>query len=376
MNYWHPLVTAAYGEEETRAVLECLRAKKTTMGERVRQFETEFACFVGVKHAVMVNSGSSADLLMAMLLTSPRVGRFNRRSAGVAHVPAVTWPTHVWPLIMAGFRVNLVDVDPRTLNVSEETLAQAANINTPDVVSIVHLLGNPAPLPSAAVLVQEDCCEALGAHAGERHVGIISHTASFSFFFSHHMTTMEGGAVVTNSDEDADELRMMRSHGWLRATDPSSRYVFPTWGFNVRPTELQGAFGLEQLKKLPARLVDMSALAVQFFRFLGESKWLRAPAVRHDVKPSWMALPVMVKLGAPYTRDDFVGYLESSGVESRPIVTGNLARQPVAKLLREEGLLAWDTLPGADEVHQRGFYVGLYPGMNVERLIETFENFR
>ena len=371
--FWHPLVVPSYGEEETEAVLECLRTKQTTMGDRVRQFESEFARFVGVKHAIMVNSGSSADLLMAMLTTSPRVGRFSRNNAGEALVPAVTWPTHVWPLIMAGFRVRLVDVDPQTLNVSSDALVSAVNSET-SLVSLVHLLGNPASTGWGKLLVQEDCCEALGARSAGRHVGSDAHAASFSFFFSHHMTTMEGGMVVTNSDGDAEELRMMRSHGWQRAVDPSSKYVFPTWGFNVRPTELQGAFGLVQLKKLPRQIEERWQIAYDVFGHCGP--WLHAPVVRSDAHPSWMALPMMVDPDAPYSRDEFVRYLEASGVETRPIVAGNLARQPIAKLLREKGLLTWDNLSGADEVHERGLYVGLYPRMDVERLIETLKRFQ
>ena len=377
--YWYPLAAPSLGDEEVEAATAVLRSRRTTMGEHVERFEEKFAQFVRSRHAVMVNSGSSADLLMAMLLTSPRVGRLEQGDEVL--ISAVTWPTHVWSYIMAGFKVQLIDVDSETLNVSRQS--EYLNISgRVRLYSAVHLLGNPAPI-DIGLPVQEDCCEALGARSADRHVGAGAHAASFSLFFSHHMTTMEGGVVITDDDEAADELRMMRSHGWLRGarhvevpTGIDPRYAFPTWGLNVRPTELQGAIGSVQLGKLPEWLEARHALAQTFRRYTLDTGWLRSPVVAEGVEPSWMALPVMVQRGAPYTRGELADYLERHGVETRPIVAGNLARQPAAELLHRRGALSWGMLPEADVVHERGLYVGLYPGADVGRLVGVLEDFR
>lgn len=343
--YFYPLSVASYGEDEVQAVIDHLTTYRTTMAETTRHFEEEFASYVGTKYAVMTNSGSSADLLIAFALISMPHPLLSRGDTVL--VPAVTWPTHVWSLMMAGLRVQLVNVDPATLNIDCEALE--VQVREARAISVVHLMGNPCDMAKVVDIADtyhctllEDCCEALGATYGGRHVGTFGLASAFSFFFSHQMTTFEGGMVCTDDVKLAKLLRLLRSHGWDH-TLPG--YVFTTWGFNVRPTEMAAAVGLVQLRKLEA-MNDHRRDNYDIF-----AKRLPGVVVPMPRTASPFAVPLMVD-----NRDHVVKHLEMYGVETRPIVAGNLARQPVGAQL---GLHGW--LPGANEVHDRGLVVGLHP---------------
>jgi CDP-6-deoxy-D-xylo-4-hexulose-3-dehydrase len=387
--YWYPLSMASYGAEEVLEALDSMVSFRTSMWEKTRRFEEAFAREQGAKDAVMVNSGSSADLLLSFLLCDP--AKRMLAPGDVVLVPAVTWPTQIWSVLMAGLRVRLVDVDPETLNIS---LADLERKLTPDVKAIflVHLMGNPCEMDrilelarERKILVLEDCCEALGAEWRGTKVGNFGLGGAFSFFFSHHITTMEGGMITVNDPALADRLRILRAHGWLRNVDQSQfplqdesidpRYAFVDWGFNVRPTELQAGFGLQQLQKLPRFTERRDALASRFFAYIDSTRFLTRPRVSPHARPVWMALPLMVRPDAPFTRGQLTAHLEAAGVETRPVVTGNVARQPAAALFPD---LRATPNPGADEIHERGFYVGLSPFVTdaaMDRLIEVLGAF-
>ena len=387
--YWYPLSMATYGVEEIIEAIDSMCAFRTTMWEKTLEFERRFSAWQGCRHAIMVNSGSSADLLLAFLLTNPLCPLL--KPGDEILLPVVTWPTQIWSAMMAGLKVRLVDVDPLTLNVNLDDLEARITPRT-KAMFLVHLMGNPCNMDRALALARdrellllEDCCEAQGAEWNGTKVGNFGIGGSFSFFFSHHMTTMEGGMISCGDLESSDQLRILRAHGWLRNVDttrhPSvdseldARYAFFNWGFNVRPTDIQAGFGLRQLERLPGFNQRREALATRFFSFVAETGFLSVPTVCPSARPSWFALPLMVKREAPFDRKDLTAFLESKGVETRPIVAGNLAQHPVAKLFTEfqEG-----NFPGAQEIHRRGFYLGLSPiqsddGMG--RLIECFGEF-
>lgn len=389
LRYWYPLSVANYGLDEILGALDSLASFRTTMWEKTAEFEREFGSYVGTREAVMVNSGSSADLLVAFALTNPQRQALSRGDEVL--VPSVTWPTQIWSLMMAGLSVTFVDTDPRTLNMDLADLERKVGPRT-RAISVVHLMGNPVDMDRVLriasthdLIVLEDCCEALGARFRGQHVGTFGVASAFSFFFSHHITTMEGGAVCTNDPELSDLLRLLRAHGWARNTrytapaqvegvDP--RYVFWNWGFNVRPTELQAAFGLEQVRKLSGFVASRQRNATRFGAFLSRHRdIMHLMEVTHDAECSWFALPIVLEERCPFSRAELVEYLEEAGVETRPIVAGNLARQPVCSFFPE---LQGMDLPGADVVHDRGFYVGLHPHQDdamIDRLCETFEAF-
>jgi CDP-6-deoxy-D-xylo-4-hexulose-3-dehydrase len=293
----------------------------------------------------MVNSGSSADLLVAHGLGPAEPGR------NEILVPAVTWPTQVWSAIMAGYTVRLVDVDPDTLQMDLAALEKLLSSRT-RAVFVVHALGNVGNMDKMRKLgvpIIEDCCEAMGSRWRGRHVGTFGQAAAFSFFFSHLLNTMEGGMVVC--DDDPRRYRLWRSHGW--EPTPDNHFWFPTWGYNIRPTELQGVFGLVQMGKVEqfkaARAKNYERLAERMHK-----GWLRGVTVLNDCDPAWHGFPLMIAPNAPFTKAELLTFLTKRGVENRPIIAGNFARQPAA-----DGRVLSGLLPGADAVHERGFYIGL-----------------
>jgi CDP-6-deoxy-D-xylo-4-hexulose-3-dehydrase len=359
------------------------------MAHKTTAFESAFSQYQGCNNATMVNSGSSADLLMCYLLTNPLNPLL--KPGDEILVPSVTWPTQIWSPMMAGLKVVLVDTDPATLNMDLADMARKITAKT-RAVFLVHLMANPCDMNAVReladkhkLIILEDCCEALGSEFAGEKVGNFGLCGSFSFFFSHHICTMEGGMISTNNPEVRDWLRMLRAHGWTRNLDDGSkllagfdvdsRYAFVNWGFNVRPTEAQAGFGLEQLKKLPAFNAQRDTLAGMFFEAVKRWPGLSTPTVHPESKPAWFSLPMMIADDATFNRKSLTAYLESHGVETRPMVAGNIARHPVSRVFPE---LAVNHLPGADRVHKQGFYIGLTPMTStgeMGRLIELFDKF-
>lgn len=340
--YWYPLASPTIGEEEIEAGVAVLRSGQTTMGEVVEEFEHAFARYVDADHAVMVNSGSSADLLLAFALPADEV-----------IMPAVTWPTHVWSFHTADHMVSFCDVDG--FNTTAELMEKRIKSNG-SILGLVHLMGVPCDMDEMCSLaaaydltIVEDCCEALGATYNERPVGSFGKAATWSFFFSHQMTTMEGGMITTGDKSLADRLRSMRSHGWAR--HQGDKHTFIEHGFNLRPTEVSAAIGLVQLQKLGGMNKLRAENRAAFVNLLDGLGAVSFPAVPVGARPSWFGLPMLVH----DDRDGLMRHLEWSGVETRPILGGNLARQPAFSEFR------FRHVPGADYVHDHGLYIGLHP---------------
>ena len=390
IRYWYPLSLATFGSDEIIEALDSMCSFRTSMAEKTLSFERAFANWQGSSDAVMVNSGSSADLLLSLLLTNPLEPLVEKDSEIL--IPVVTWPTQIWSAMMGGLKVRLVDVDPNTLNIDYEDLERQISPKT-KAIFLVHLMGNPCDMDRIMgiakkhnLLVIEDCCEAMGASWDGVKVGNFGVGGAFSFFFSHHITAMEGGMIVVNKTEFVDQLKLLRAHGWVRNVnqeqfklsdypDIDSRYAFVNWGLNVRPTEVQAGFGLRQLEKADLFNARRQEIADRFFSYLKTKSWLKTPKVELKARPSWLALPIMVDANAPFSRNDLSAYLEKNGVETRPMVTGNIAHHPVAKLFPEFSERAF---PGADQVHARGFYIGLSPMQTdeaVTRLLKVFDDF-
>jgi CDP-6-deoxy-D-xylo-4-hexulose-3-dehydrase len=385
--YWYPLSVATYGTDEVLQALTSLCSFRTTMWDKTSQFERAFGDRFGGE-AVMVNSGSSADLLIAFSLHELSGGPL--RTGDEVLAPAVTWPTQLWSLLMAGFSVRLVDVDPSTLNVDLDDLERKVSPKT-RAVSLVHLMGNPVNMDRVKeicdrheLVLIEDCCESLGATWNGQEVGTFGVAGAFSFFFSHHMTTMEGGMILTQDPDLAERYRLLRAHGWSRnlrnplpkTSDIDPRYTFVSWGFNVRPTELQAGFGLVQLDRFDEFQRLRKQNAARFVqRMLQHDARISVMRVEAGADCSWFALPFLVAEDAGFTRDELATHLEAHGVETRPVVAGNLARHPAAAKFP---LLKVDPLPGADRVHECGMYLGLHPVdalQSIDRVCDLIDDF-
>lgn len=304
------------------------------MGERCRQFEEAFAAYIGTNYAVMVNSGSSANLLMIAALVY--TGRLPRGS--LVAVPAVSWSTTYAPLEQFGMRLAVVDVDD-SLNMNPHLIPEC------DAIFAVNLLGNPCEFDDFPdVLTIEDNCESLGAEYNGQKTGSLGVMGSHSLFFSHHISTMEGGVVTTDDPELWRTLLMLRAHGWTRDLPEYEKgfqsFEFLVPGYSVRPTEVQGAIGLEQLKRLPSMLAHRRANGAVYSglighqREIGSSSWFGFAII--DSERDWLLPDV------------------SKHFEVRPVVAGNIMRHPMAKWLNVESV----TDVYADQIHRNGFFIG------------------
>lgn len=383
----YPLAADAFGPEEIAAATAVLQSGRVTMGPEVAAFEAEFSEWVGAKHALMVNSGSSANLLAvdAMLRRADGEGRW--RPGDEVLVPALAWPTTVWPLAQLGLVPVLVDVDADTLAIDLDSARQALSPRTKGMF-LIHVLGRAADLDeyatfcrNAGLSLLEDACETLGAHHRGIHAGLFGEAATFSCYFSHHISTIEGGMIVTNDRALRDDLASLRAHGWVRERsdkldwaarypeiDPRFLFVMP--GYNVRATEIQAAIGRVQLKKLDSMLEARERLAMRVRGWLeNSSPWLELIGAsclplkdehptRKSRTHSWMTLPIRTRSGAAANAATVQRHLETMGVETRPIIAGNIGKHPAA---RRVPMRQAPSLSQCDRLLSDGFMIGCHP---------------
>jgi CDP-6-deoxy-D-xylo-4-hexulose-3-dehydrase len=367
--YFYPLASTTWDHEEVEVAHSLLLANKLTMGPQVRKFEEEFAEFIGTKYAVMFNSGSSANLGMMAALRYMKDSPIKPDDEVI--VPAVSWSTTYYPVNQVGLKLKFVDVELDTLNMSAAKVEEAITSRTKAILA-VNLLGNPAELDELRkiadkhnLVLLEDNCESLGASIGGIRTGSFGLAGTHSFFFSHHICTMEGGMVTTNSKVFAETLISIRAHGWTRGLDddnsvyPKSaepwedlfRFVLP--GYNLRPIELSGAIGQVQLRKFQGFLNERRMNAETFLNlFSGSDDVL----VQREIgSSSWFGFSIILRGALKGKRQEVIEFLRMNGVETRPIVAGNFTQNPVMNHLNYCDLPA---LPNSEYLHKEGFFIG------------------
>ena len=368
------------------------------MGAQVEQFEREFADWVGSPHAVMVNSGSSANLLAIEAMMRPSAGMAFLKAGDEVLVPALSWSTTVWPLVQFGLVPVFVDSDPETLAMDLTHARAMVSTKTRGMV-VIHVLGLAMDLKAVrdfclahALTLVEDCCEAFGAHWAGQHVGRTGLMGTFSHYFSHQLSTIEGGMIITPFEWLADDLRSMRAHGWSRnrrdrgqwdRDAKDARFNFVTTGYNVRPLDLQAAIGQVQLRLADTDLAARDASVLTLMRTLmAHVPWLHMigqpllntnPLSRRTRRHSWMNLPLLVQTGAPMARDQVVTHLEAVGVETRSILAGNLLRHPV--MTRVNARSDPKGYPVADRMMRDSFMIGCHSD-GIETALSAFETLR
>ena len=384
---FYDLAASSWGAEEGAAIDAVLDSGNVTMGEKVAELERAFAAYHAKRHAVMVNSGSSANLVAVASLFFTRERPLARGDEVI--VPAISWATTYHPLQQYGLKLRFVDVELETLNVDAARLEAAITPRTRMIVG-VSILGNPAPLVEMRALADrhglrflEDNCESLDAEIDGRKTGTFGDIATFSFFFSHHVSTMEGGMLVTDDDECADLARSLRSHGWTRGLSPDSglfeardddpfeayRFILP--GYNVRPLELAGAVGLAQLAKLPAMTAARRRnLALFQERFAGDARFV---IQRETGKSSAFSFTIVLDpdLGPPRRR--VFEALREADIGFRIITGGCFLRHDV---LRHYDYDIAGNVANADLAHDHGFFVGNHAfdlGPQIERLHQVLD---
>jgi CDP-6-deoxy-D-xylo-4-hexulose-3-dehydrase len=365
----YPLASSTWGDNELKAIQKVIDKNMYTMGESVSQFEKDFATFVGSKYSVMVNSGSSANLLGVAALFYTKKPKLKRGDEVI--VPAVSWSTTYFPLYQYGLKLKFVDVDLQTLNFDLEQLKLAVTDKTRMILA-VNLLGNPNDfdaiydiIGNKDIILMEDNCESMGAEYKGKQTGTFGIVGTFSTFFSHHMSTMEGGLVTTDDKEIYHILMSLRAHGWTRHLpkenlianksddwfEESFRFLLP--GYNVRPLEMSGAVGLEQLKKLPQFLENRRSNAKLFVELFKDSKDFLIQ--KNLDNSSWFGFSFIIKPDSSLNRKEIIKKLTNNNIDCRPIVTGNFTKNKVLEYFDYE--IFGDT-KNAKYLDKNGFFVG------------------
>lgn len=365
----YTLAHDSWGPEEQHALMKVMQSGRYTMGAEVAEFEERFAEFFGSKYAVMANSGSSANLLMLSALRYDT--RFNLQPDDEVIVPAVSWSTTFFPVHQNNFKMVFVDINQQTLNLDIDAVINSITEKT-KIIFVVNLLGNPAELDKLDsickeknIILIEDNCESLGAKLNNKYCGTWGLMGSFSFFFSHHMQTMEGGMVLTDDLKLYQMMKSLRAHGWLRDLpvenlvcnklgDPfkdSFRFALP--GYCLRPLEMSGAVGQVQLKKLPKQLDQRSINADHFKEIFRNCNYVETQLEYGD--SSWFGFSIILKDVLENQRSSVILALAEAGVETRPIVAGNFTKNPVCALVNHR---ISGELSNAEYVDTNGFFIG------------------
>ena len=372
MSIQYPLATATWDKAEYQALQDVIASGMFTMGPKVAQFERDFATYIRSKYAVMVNSGSSANLLMVAALFYTNNSDIKLAPGDEVIVPAVSWSTTYYPLYQYGLKIKFVDIDLYTLNYDLEQLRDAVGPQTRAIMA-VNLLGNPNDfaqikqiIDDRNIILLEDNCESLGAQFQGKKAGTFGIMGTFSSFFSHHISTMEGGLIVTDDEEIYHILLSLRAHGWTRnlpkenlvcgakSDDPfeeSFRFILP--GYNVRPLEMSGALGIEQVKKLPMLIEERRKNGALLQQALKDHADL---LIQSEIgESSWFGFSLVIKPGASLSRKEFVTKLTGLGFECRPIVAGNFAKNEVVKYFNSE---VHGDLKNAEHIDRNGLFIG------------------
>lgn len=375
-----------WDEKELEAIQRVIDSNHFSMADEVKNFEVEFAEKFGVKYAIMVSSGSAANLLaIAAMVYSGRLQKGDE-----VLVPAVSWSTTYYPLYQMGLKLRFVDIDRNTLNIDVAEVKKALTPET-KMIFAVNLLGNPNQFDELLkiceeqnIVLAEDNCESLGAKYQGKQLGTLGLFGTYSTFYSHHLCTMEGGVVATDDEELYHYMLVIRAHGWTRNLPKGSKiysksenefyesFNFIVPGFNLRPIEMEGALGREQLKKMDDIILMRRENAKYFVERM---KSVNDVCIQEEIEESsWFGFSVLLCGQYVGKRDIIVKRLVEAGVEVRPIVAGNFTKNKVIEYMDYS---IYGTLDDADYIHENGFFVGNhskkdYQGIDyfVDNLIE------
>jgi len=357
-------------------------------GEYTLEFEGKFADFLGVNHAMSCNSGSSANLLA--------ISALELEKGSEVITPATTFPTTLNPIIQCGLTPILVDVELNTYNINPYLIEKAIS-NKTKLIVVPHTLGNPCNLEMILEVCSkynlkliEDACDALGSRYNGKFVSTFGDVGTFSFYPAHHMTTGEGGMVVTNNEELAEKVRGYRDWGRACNCQPclevsrkdegylcskrlnfklegdipyDMRFAYNYIGYNLKMTEIQAAMGLAQLRKLEKFIDTRKENFKTLLECLKGCRHFMLPKGEDRADPSWFTFPLMITDDAPFSRDQVIHHLESNGIQTRPIFAGNIIRHPAYKNVNYKVI---GNLSNADKILKDAFFVGVYPGLTKE----------
>lgn len=386
---------AVYDQNEVFAVVKTLLSGWLGIGKNTNNFERQFSKFLLIKHCTLVNSGSSANLLAVESLKLPK--------GAEVITPAVTFPTTLNPVILKGLKPVFLDVSPSTYNIDSSRMEDAISKKT-RLIMLPHTLGNPNDMNTVMDIAEdrglqviEDSCDALGSRFDGKYVSTFGDLGTFSFYPAHHITMGEGGAVVTNNEELSLTVRSLRDWGracicpvCTIAVDPNAfcplrfskavipdydrKYTYINIGYNMKPLDLQAAFGLQQLKRLPdfikKRKNNFKTLREELAKF---EDYFILPESLPKADPCWFAFPLTVRDDAPFRQKNVVQFLEKHQVMTRPLFAGNILKQPA---YADINCRVVGKLENSDRVMRSTFFVGIHPDIDEQKLnymIDVFD---
>ena len=372
----YPLTESVLEKADLNAAIKVINSKKITMGEKTKKIENYFNKKIVKINSLMVNSGSSANLLIFQCLINPMVKKL--KAGDEVLVPAICWSTSLWPIIQSGLKVKFVDIDIETLNISLLDLEKKVSRKT-KALMLVHALGNCADMTKLTdickknnIILIEDTCEALGSTFKNKPLGTFGEFSSFSFYYSHHITSGEGGMVCTKNSKYFEIIKSLRSHGWSRDLTKSKKiankyknidknWIFINSGFNLRPTDINAAIGIQQLKRIKKIL---SIRKYNFIKIKNEliknKKFNKQFSIIENQKHSniaWFGIPFILNSKDKKYKLSVMDKLNKKGVMTRPIISGNFANQPSIKLYK---IKTGTKLDNADLIDKSAFFLGLH----------------
>ena len=373
----YPLTNTVLDNDDIEAGVKVLKSKWITMGRETLKFENNFSKKISNRSSTMVNSGSSANLLIFQCLINPKVNKLKKDDEVL--IPAICWSTSLWPIIQSGLKVKFIDIDPKTLNLDLNEFEKKITKKT-KALMLVHAMGNCADMEKIVrickkkkIILIEDTCEALGSKYKGKQLGTFGDFSSYSFFYSHHITSGEGGMVCSKSKKDADVIRTLRSHGWHRAISnkKSNSWSFINSGFNLRPTDISASIGNSQLKKLK----KISLIRQQNFKsirsaLLDDKRYSnKFDIIEENInnKIVWFGIPIILKSTEKNYKNKVTNKLNKFGIDTRPLISGNFAKQPAIKLYK---LNIKSNLKNANFIDKNSFFIGLH---NTKTNIKTVD---
>ena len=364
----YPLASDTFEIDDLISGIKVMISGRLTMSEITKKFEKEFARYVGSKYALMVNSGSSANLLAFFCLVNPKAKQKLRRGDECL-IPSLCWSTSLWPILQSGLKPKFVDVDVKTLNMNLKDLKKKISKKTKAIMA-VHILGNSTNMTELIKIsknknlqIIEDTCESLGSKFKNKSLGTFGRFGTFSFYVSHQITSGEGGMIVCNDKKDYEILHSLRAHGWDRGLNKKNNknFNFINSGFNLRPMDITASIALNQLRKLNKfkknRSFNRDVIIKKLLRSKTWSDQFQFIDPVKYLKPSWFGLPILLKGRYIKTKKNFLNFLNKNKIETRPIISGNFLNQPSIKLYKLNKKN--EKFKSAQEIEDRGFFIGL-----------------
>lgn len=373
-NYFYPLIENPYRSKDINQAIKVLKTAKITSGPKTIEFQNEFSKKIKSNFSLLVNSGSSANLLALQCLINP-YRKKKLKNGDEILIPSLCWSTSLWPIIQSGLKPKFVDVEKHTLNIDLTDLKKKITKKTKGIM-IVHVLGNSTNMDELMKIVKmhnliliEDTCESLGSTYRNKYLGTFGQFSSFSFYSSHQISSGEGGMICCKNQEDFEIIKSLRAHGWSRGLKDEKkiakknkhldkRFIFYNSGFNLRSTDVSASIGLSQFKDLDKFIKVRSANRKLILKTLQKNDKINRSfhiiVENKNVRASWFGIPILISNNL--IRKKIIDNLEKNGVETRPIISGNFLKQPSIKKYNLNKNLK---MKNSDYINKNGFFIGL-----------------